>query len=126
MYRGARDRPLRGGTAAAADRSTASEHRCPRGIEGVRPGPGLMRAERGNLARVRPAGAGRCGPAGRPIVRGAEPRWRDRVPGKRMPAAERQREGECRRAGSPPGRCSYNWPDSERDARARKGADVGR
>ena len=58
--------------AAAADRSTASEHRCPRGIEGARPGPGLMRAERGNLARVRPAGTGRCRPAGRPIVRGAE------------------------------------------------------
>ena len=36
--------------AAAADRSTASEHRRPRGIEGARPGPGLMRAERGNPA----------------------------------------------------------------------------
>jgi len=43
-----------------------------------------------------------------------------------MPAAERQQEGECRRAGSPPGRCPYNWPDNELDARARKGADVGR
>ena len=31
-----------------------------------------MRAERGNLARVRPAGTGRCRPVGRPIVRGAE------------------------------------------------------
>ena len=57
---------------AAADMSTASEHRRPRGIEGARPGPGLMRAERGNLARVRPAGTGRCRPVGRPIVRGAE------------------------------------------------------
>jgi hypothetical protein len=108
------------------DKSTASGHRRPRGIEGARPGPGLMHAERGNLARVRPAGTGMCRPAGRPIVRGAEPRWRDRVPRKRMPAAERQQEGERRRTGSPPGRRPYNWPDSERDARARKGADVGR
>jgi hypothetical protein len=44
--------------AAAADYPTAGEHRCPRGKEGARPGPGLMRAERGNLARVRRAGAG--------------------------------------------------------------------
>ena len=43
-----------------------------------------------------------------------------------MPVAERQQESGCRRAGSPPGWCLYNWPDTECDARARKGADVGR
>jgi hypothetical protein len=36
--------------AAAGELLTASEHRCPRGTEGARPGPGLMRAERGNRA----------------------------------------------------------------------------
>jgi hypothetical protein len=85
--------------ATAADSSTAGEHRCPRGIEGARPGLGLMRAERVNLARVRRAGAGTRRRGGRPIVRGAEPRWRDRVPDKRMPAAERQQESEGRETG---------------------------
>jgi hypothetical protein len=36
--------------AAVADYPTAGEHRCPRGREGARPGPGLMRAERGKPA----------------------------------------------------------------------------
>ena len=36
--------------AAATELSMASEHRCPRGIEGARPGPGLTRAERVNPA----------------------------------------------------------------------------
>ena len=58
--------------AAAADCPMAGEHRCPRGKEGARPGPGLMRAERGNLARVRSAGAGMRRRCGRPTVRGAE------------------------------------------------------
>ena len=98
--------------AAATDNSMASGHRRSRGKEGARPGPGLTRAERGNPARVRQAGTGMCRPGGRPIVRGAETRWRDRVPRKRTPAAERQQESECRRAGSPPGRYSYNWPDT--------------
>src|SRR5450755_949969 len=72
-----------------------------------------MRAERVNLARVRRAGTGMRRRGGRPIVRGAEPRWRDRVPRKRMPAAERQQESECRWAGPPPGRCAHSWPDNE-------------
>ena len=58
--------------AAATDPAMASEHRRPRGIEGARPGPGLMRAERENLARVRRAGAGMRRRGGRPTVRGAE------------------------------------------------------
>jgi hypothetical protein len=58
--------------AAAGELVTASEHRCPRGTEGARPGPGLMRAERGNLVRVRRAGAGLRRRDGRPTVRGAE------------------------------------------------------
>jgi hypothetical protein len=36
--------------AAATDLTMAGEHRCPRGTEGARPGPGLMRAERGKPA----------------------------------------------------------------------------
>ena len=36
--------------AAATEVPMASGHRRPRGIEGVRPGPGLMRAERVNPA----------------------------------------------------------------------------
>src|SRR5450755_838099 len=58
--------------AAAADAPMAGEHRCPRGRESARPGPGLMRAERVNLARVRRAGAGMRRRGGRPTVRGAE------------------------------------------------------
>jgi len=44
--------------AAATDPAMASEHRRPRGIEGARPGPGLMRAERGNLAKGPPCRRG--------------------------------------------------------------------
>src|SRR5258708_37762780 len=56
--------------ATAADGPMAGEHRCPRGKEGARPGPGLMRAERGNLARVRRAGAGMRRRGGKPAVKG--------------------------------------------------------
>ena len=50
---------------------------------------------------------------------------RERMPKKRMPAAERQREIEA--AGpAPPPVASYNWPDTGPGARARKRADVGR
>jgi hypothetical protein len=58
--------------AVATDPTMAAEYRCPRGIEGARPGPGLMRAERGNPAGVRCAGAGMRRQGGRPTVRGAE------------------------------------------------------
>jgi hypothetical protein len=58
--------------AAAADEAMASEHRCPRGRESAQPGPGLMRAERVNPARVRGTCAGMRGACGRPTVRGAE------------------------------------------------------
>jgi hypothetical protein len=88
--------------AAATDLVMASGHRRPRGIEGARPGPGLTRAERGNLVRVRRAGAGMRRRGGRPTVRGAESRWRDRVTGKRKPAAERQQESGTACPGLPP------------------------
>jgi hypothetical protein len=64
---------------------------------------------------------------GRPTVRGAESRWRDRVPKKRMPAAERQQEtvGRSTRELLPDGRRITGRipglvPGPER------GADVGR
>jgi hypothetical protein len=44
--------------AAATDPAMASGYRRPRGIEGARPGPGLMRAERGNLAKGPPGRRG--------------------------------------------------------------------
>ena len=75
--------------AAATDRTMASGHRCPRGTESARPGPGLTRAERVNLARVRCAGAGMRRQGGRPTVMGAEARWRDRVTEKRMPVVRK-------------------------------------
>src|SRR6185312_437736 len=52
----------------------ASEHRCPRGRESAQPGPGLMRAERVNPARVPRTGAGMRGACGRPRAMGAESR----------------------------------------------------
>jgi hypothetical protein len=52
----------------------ASEHRCPRSRESAQPGPGLIRAERVNPARVRSTCAGMRGACGRPTVRGAESR----------------------------------------------------
>jgi hypothetical protein len=55
--------------------------------------------------------------------------WRDRMPKKRMPAAERRQENEMRSI-SPPLIVSHNWPDIGRcgnlTVRARKRAYVGR
>jgi hypothetical protein len=73
--------------AAVTDFSMASRHRCPRGIEGARPGPGLTRAESGNLVRVRISGAGMRRRCGRPTVRGAEFPGGIGVPRKRMPGS---------------------------------------
>jgi hypothetical protein len=83
--------------AAAGDDHRSCGHRRPRGTEGTQIQPGLTRAERGNPARVR------AGWRGRPIARGAEPRGRDRMPKKRMPAAERQRETRAVMPGPPAG-----------------------
>ena len=48
--------------------------------------------------------------------------WRDRMPKKQMPAAERQQETEMRSI-SPPLVVSHNWPDTGRGTvRARKRA----
>jgi hypothetical protein len=85
--------------ATTADRLLVGEHRRPRGIESAQPGPGLIRVERVNPARVRSTCAGMRGVCGRPTVRGAESRWRDRVSKKRMPAAERQQETAGRNTG---------------------------
>jgi hypothetical protein len=80
--------------AAATDLAMAGEHRCPRGTEGARSGLGLMRAERGNLVRVRRAGAGMRRRGGRPTVRGAE------VPGGTgCPRSEGRRPKGSRKAG---------------------------
>ena len=43
--------------AMVADHARPGGYRCPRGREGAWPGPGLMRAERGNLLWARIAGA---------------------------------------------------------------------
>lgn len=52
--------------------------------------------------------------------------WRDRMPKKQMPAAERRQETEMRSI-SPPLVVSHNWPDTGREpVRARKRAHVGR
>src|SRR5229473_224565 len=88
----------------------ASGHRCPRGREGARPGPGLMRAERGNPVRVRRAGAGMRRQGGRPTVRGAEFPGRTGCPGSGCRAAERRQESGAAGPGTPPGWLSYNWP----------------
>jgi hypothetical protein len=80
----------------------ASGHRCSRGIEGARPGPGLMRAERVNPAMGPWRWRGYAWRCGRPTVRGAEFPWRDRVLIKRMPAAEKQREDRAVGPGTPP------------------------
>jgi hypothetical protein len=90
----------------------ASGHRCSRGTEGARPGPGLMRAERVNPAMGPWRWRGYAWRCGRPTVRGAEFPWRDRVLIKRMPAAEKQREDRGRRAGYSPGGPLGNRPDS--------------
>ena len=83
--------------AAATDNSMASGHRRSRGKEGARPGPGLTRVERGKPASGSTPGArvGVCG-GGRPRVIGAGISRRDRVPKKRMPVVERQRETDDR------------------------------
>jgi len=75
--------------AAATELSMASRHRCPRGREGARPGPGLTRAESGNPARVRISGAGMRRRCGRPTVRGAEVPGGIGVPRKRMPGSRK-------------------------------------
>ncbi len=85
-------------------------NRCPRGREGARPGPGLMRAERGNPVRVRRAGAGMRRQGGRPTVRGAEFPGRTGCPGSGCRAAERRQESGAAGPGTPPGWLSYNWP----------------
>ena len=96
--------------AAATDNSMASGHRRSRGKEGARPGPGLMRAERGNPVRVRRAGAGMRRQGGRPPVRGAEFPGRTGCPGSGCRAAERRQESGAAGPGTPPGWLSYNWP----------------
>jgi hypothetical protein len=87
--------------AAAEDRLWLCRHRCPRGTEDARSQLCLMRAERGNPARVRHLG--RPG-GGRPTVRGAEFPGGNRMPKKRMPVAERQQESGTVMAGSSAGR----------------------
>ncbi len=81
-----------------------------------------MRAEHGNPARVRHAVKG----GGKPEVTMDQFHWRDRMPKKRMPAAERRQETEMRSI-SPPLVVSHNWPDTGRGTvRARKRAHMGR
>ena len=76
--------------AAAGDGYRSCGHRRPRDKEGTPPQPHLTRAEHGKPVRVRAADW-----RGRPTVRGAP--GRERMPGKPMPAAERQQEsGACR------------------------------
>ena len=89
--------------AAAEELVTASEHRCPRGTEGARPGPGLMRAERGNLVRVCRAGAGMRRRGSRPTVRGAESRGGTGCSGSECRRLKGSRKAGARGAGSPPG-----------------------
>ena len=47
--------------------------------------------------------------------------WRDRMPKKRMPAAERRQETEMRSI-SPPLVVSHNWPDTGREPSGRESA----
>ena len=81
-----------------------------------------MRAEHGNPVRVRHAIKG----GGKPEATMDQSHWRDRMPKKQMPAAERQQETEMRSI-SPPLVVSHNWPDTGRGTvRARKRAHMGR
>jgi hypothetical protein len=63
---------------------------------------------------------------GKPEVTMDQFHWRDRMPKKRMPAAERRQETEMRSI-NPPLVVSHNWPDTGRGTvRARKRAHMGR
>ena len=102
--------------AAAVQHSRPCGYRCSRGIEDALPQPFLSRAEHGNHRQVR------CVSAGRPTVREAESRGGNRMPKKRMPAAERRRE--TRAEGRAPAAALHNRPDTGPGARLRKQADV--
>jgi hypothetical protein len=53
---------------------------------------------------------------GKPEVTMDQFHWRDRMPKKRMSAAERRQETEMRSI-SPPLVVSHNWPDTGRETR---------
>ena len=78
-----------------------------------------MRAEHGNPVRVRHAVKG----GGKPEATMDQFHWRDRMPKKRMPAAERQRETSAVLSVLLPG-ALHNRPDTGPGARARKRADM--
>jgi hypothetical protein len=86
--------------AAATDNSMASGHPRSRGKEGARPGPGLTRAERGNVPRVRIPGAGMRRRCGKPTVRRAELPGRTGYPGKQMPGGRKAAGKRDRRIGN--------------------------
>ena len=107
---------------AAKDCARPCGHHRPRGTEGTQSQPCLMRAEHGNPVGVRHAVKG----GGKPEVTMDQFHWRDRMPKKRTPAAERRQETEMRSI-SPPLVVSHNWPDTGRGTvRARKRAHMGR
>jgi hypothetical protein len=78
------------------------------------------------LLWVRIPGAGRRRRCGKPTVRGAEFPGRTGCPKSECRWLKGSRKAGAAGPGLLPGGCSYNWPDIECDARARKGADVGR
>jgi hypothetical protein len=87
QYRGDRDSAAVMRQAAAGEHSRPCGHRRPRGIEDIHPQLCLTRAEHGKPDRVR-----RDWCAGKPTVRRAQVPGGNRMPKKRMPAAERRQE----------------------------------
>jgi len=81
----------------------------------------LAHVERGNPVRVL---IGPLGSLGRPTARKAELFGGNRMPKKRMPAAERQQESETISGWRLRRSVPYNWLDTGLSARARKCADV--
>ncbi len=99
--------------AMATDMPMVSEHRHPRGTESARPGLGLMRAERGNPARVRCGCAGMRAGGGRPTVRGGgTPSGRTGCLGSERRRPKRDRKPQTATPGTPPGWSADNWPDT--------------
>jgi hypothetical protein len=106
---------------AAGDLSLAVEAPSASGYRGHPFWSYLVHVERGNAVRVL---SGPLGSSGRPTVRRAEFFGGNRMPKKRMPAAERQQESETTPDWPLRRSDSYNWLDTGPSARARKCADV--
>jgi hypothetical protein len=94
------------GTAAERRQATVADRPRPvsTAVPGVQKAPGPVRVScvrnMETLLWVRIAGAGMRRRCGKPIVRGAESPWRDRVTEKRMPGGRKAAGKQGRKAGN--------------------------